>query len=72
MNNLGSVMGTTWPTYPGCSVVSHLLEPMVNELKVNVKGQYWLDLNNAMMTVVLFFFSLACLLVKTSCFFVTL
>lgn len=43
-NSKGSVMGTTWPTYPGFNVVGHLLSLMVNKLKVNVKGHYCLDL----------------------------
>lgn len=40
-------MGTTWPANPGCNVVAHLFSLMVNKLKVNVKGQYWLDLYDA-------------------------
>lgn len=46
LSSRGSVMGTTWPAYPGCNVVDHLLSLIVNKLKVSVKGLQRLDLYN--------------------------
>lgn len=52
-DNLGSVVGRRWPTYLGSNLVSQLLQLMDDKLKVSLKGQLGLDLQNTLMTPLL-------------------